>query len=105
MYLDNGTDAFSMWNDPPASIYMTAHVFDLVNPLEIATDPTARPVFIERGPFPYLEQRTHSHLAFVPRNSSLSYRQPQSFLRPIVSDPEMDPTKVLVFNRSSLLNT
>ena len=105
VYLDNGTDAFSMWNDPPASVYMTAYVFDLINPLELAVDPSARPVFLERGPFSYLEQRTHSHLAFVSRNSSLSYRQPQSFLRPNVSDPEMDPTKVRVLNRVSVLNT
>lgn len=97
LYLENGTDGFESWNNPPVTVYMSFYVFDLQNPQELADNPNAKPVFIERGPFTYIEQRPHNDVKFFPDNSTLSYRQPRTFTKFV---PELskggDPTKVNV---------
>ena len=95
--MENGTDGFETWQNPPVAVYMSFYVFDLQNPNELAINHLAKPVFIELGPFTYIEERPHNDLKFFPENSTLSYRQPRTFARFV---PELskggDPMKVKV---------
>ena len=95
--MENGTDGFDTWQNPPVTVYMSFYVFDLQNPNELALNPSAKPVFTELGPFTYIEERPHNDLKFFPANSTLSYRQPRTFTRFV---PELskggDPMKVKV---------
>lgn len=49
--LENGTEAFDAWKDPPAPIYMQFYFFNLTNPLEALDG--ERPAVVEIGPYTY----------------------------------------------------
>lgn len=49
--LENGTEAFDAWENPPAPIYMQFYFFNLTNPLEVLDG--ERPAVVEIGPYTY----------------------------------------------------
>lgn len=49
--LENGTEAFAVWQNPPPPVYMQFYFFNLTNPQEVLSGD--RPVVIELGPYTY----------------------------------------------------
>lgn len=49
--LENGTEAFALWQDPPPPVYMQFYFFNLTNPKEVLSGD--RPAVIELGPYTY----------------------------------------------------
>ncbi|XP_061657830.1 lysosome membrane protein 2c [Syngnathoides biaculeatus] len=60
--LKNGTEAFDVWEDPPAPIYMQFYFFNLTNPLEVLDG--QRPAVVEIGPYTYREFRPMEEVNF-----------------------------------------
>nr|XP_020461709.1 lysosome membrane protein 2-like [Monopterus albus] len=49
--LNNGTEAFEAWENPPAPVYMQFYFFNLTNPAEMLAG--ERPAVVEIGPYTY----------------------------------------------------
>ncbi|XP_045923056.1 lysosome membrane protein 2c [Micropterus dolomieu] len=60
--LENGTEAFEAWENPPAPIYMQFYFFNLTNPLEVLDGD--RPAVVEIGPYTYREYRPMEQVHF-----------------------------------------
>lgn len=60
--LENGTEAFEAWENPPAPIYMQFYFFNLTNPLEVLDGD--RPAVVEIGPYTYREYRPMEQVNF-----------------------------------------
>ena len=49
--LENGTDSFEAWKNPPPPVYMQFYFFNLTNPLEVLQGD--RPAVLQSGPYTY----------------------------------------------------
>lgn len=50
--LKNNSDAFDTWKDPPAPIYMSFYLYDVVNSAEVLNN-GSKPSLVQRGPYVY----------------------------------------------------
>lgn len=68
--LKNGTEAFDVWENPPAPIYMQFYFFNLTNPLEVLDG--NRPAVVEIGPYTYREYRPMEEISFLDNGTKVS---------------------------------
>ena len=59
----NGSKAFEVWKNPPATIIRKYYFFDIQNPNEIQAG-TEKPRFRERGPYSYIEKLEKKNIIF-----------------------------------------
>uniref|UniRef100_A0A452HTD8 Scavenger receptor class B member 1 n=1 Tax=Gopherus agassizii TaxID=38772 RepID=A0A452HTD8_9SAUR len=82
--IDPNSFAFSMWKDIPVPFYLSAYLFEVMNPKEIRLG--AKPVVNQRGPYVYREHRYKTNITFHDNGtvSFLEYRQ--FYFQPDLSD-------------------
>uniref|UniRef100_A0AAY5K9H8 Scavenger receptor class B, member 2c n=1 Tax=Esox lucius TaxID=8010 RepID=A0AAY5K9H8_ESOLU len=68
--LRNGTQAFNVWENPPAPVYMQFYFFNVTNPSEILKG--ERPAVIEVGPYTYREFRPMERVNFLENGTKVS---------------------------------
>nr|XP_019937302.1 PREDICTED: lysosome membrane protein 2-like [Paralichthys olivaceus] len=68
--LENGTEAFKAWENPPAPIYMQFYFFNLTNPMEVLDGD--RPAVVEIGPYTYREYRPMEQINFLDNDTKLT---------------------------------
>jgi len=72
--LKNGTDTWDKWSEIPIPIYLNFYTFDVTNPDEV--EDGKYPIFKEKGPYAYREQRLKVDVEFLPGSEEiLRYRQ------------------------------
>ncbi|XP_054896466.1 lysosome membrane protein 2c isoform X1 [Poeciliopsis prolifica] len=88
--LRNGTEAFEVWLDPPAPIYMQFYFFNLTNPEEVLIG--ERPAVMEIGPYTYREYRPMEEVVFQDNGTRVASvnRKTYIFERNMSRGPESD---------------
>uniref|UniRef100_A0A8C0J9V9 Scavenger receptor class B member 1 n=1 Tax=Chelonoidis abingdonii TaxID=106734 RepID=A0A8C0J9V9_CHEAB len=82
--IDPNSFAFSMWKDIPVPFYLSAYLFEVMNPKEVRLG--AKPVLNQRGPYVYREYRYKTNITFHDNGtvSFLEYRR--FYFQPDLSD-------------------
>ncbi|XP_072517666.1 lysosome membrane protein 2c [Salminus brasiliensis] len=78
MVLENGTEAYAVWRDPPAPVYMQFYFFNLTNPDE--TLKGERPAVIEVGPYTYRELRPMESVTFMENGTKVAAVNPKTYM-------------------------
>uniref|UniRef100_A0A3B5LFK3 Uncharacterized protein n=1 Tax=Xiphophorus couchianus TaxID=32473 RepID=A0A3B5LFK3_9TELE len=88
--LRNGTEAFEVWVDPPAPIYMQFYFFNLTNPAEVMSG--ERPAVTEIGPYTYREYRPMEDVVFQENGTRVASVNPKTYIfeRNMSRGPESD---------------
>lgn len=88
--LQNGTEAFNAWENPPAPIYMQFYFFNLTNPLEVLDG--NRPAVVEIGPYTYREYRPMEEVSFLENGTKVAAVNKKTYIfQPNMSrGPETD---------------
>ncbi|XP_076613710.1 lysosome membrane protein 2c [Chaetodon auriga] len=88
--LKNGTEAFDVWENPPAPIYMQFYFFNLTNPMEVVKGD--RPAVVEIGPYTYREYRPMEQVNFQDNGTKVSAVNTKTYIfQPNMSrGPESD---------------
>ncbi|XP_041815777.1 lysosome membrane protein 2c [Chelmon rostratus] len=88
--LKNGTEAFEVWENPPAPIYMQFYFFNLTNPLEVLEGD--RPAVVEIGPYTYREYRPMEQVNFQDNGTKVAAVNTKTYIfQPNMSrGPESD---------------
>ncbi|XP_070845166.1 lysosome membrane protein 2c [Chaetodon trifascialis] len=88
--LRNGTEAFEVWENPPAPIYMQFYFFNLTNPIEVLKGD--RPAVVEIGPYTYREYRPMEQVNFQDNGTKVSAVNTKTYIfQPNMSrGPESD---------------
>ncbi|XP_034458494.1 lysosome membrane protein 2c [Hippoglossus hippoglossus] len=68
--LENGTETFEAWENPPAPIYMQFYFFNVTNPLEVLDGD--RPAVVEIGPYTYREYRPMEQVNFLDNDTKVA---------------------------------
>ncbi|CAB1447869.1 unnamed protein product [Pleuronectes platessa] len=68
--LENGTETFEAWENPPAPIYMQFYFFNVTNPLEVLDGD--RPAVMEIGPYTYREYRPMEQVNFLDNDTKVA---------------------------------
>ncbi|KAF5894665.1 lysosome membrane protein 2-like, partial [Clarias magur] len=76
--LENGTDSFMAWQDPPPPVYMQFYFFNLTNPKEVLSGD--RPVVIEIGPYTYREYRPMEGVNFMENGTKVAAVNPKTYI-------------------------
>ncbi|XP_066501918.1 lysosome membrane protein 2c isoform X2 [Hoplias malabaricus] len=76
--LENGTEAFSVWQSPPSPIYMQFYFFNLTNPDEVVNG--EKPVVIEVGPYTYREYRPMENVIFMENDTKIAAVNPKTYV-------------------------
>ncbi|KAG7320876.1 hypothetical protein KOW79_015291 [Hemibagrus wyckioides] len=76
--LENGTDAFAVWKDPPPPVYMQFYFFNLTNPEEVLSGD--RPAVIELGPYTYREYRPMEGVNFMDNGTKVAAVNPKTYI-------------------------
>ncbi|TSK72059.1 Lysosome membrane protein 2 [Bagarius yarrelli] len=76
--LENGTDAFDVWKDPPSPVYMQFYFFNLTNPEEVLSGD--RPAVIELGPYTYREYRPMEEVNFMDNDTKVAAVNPKTYI-------------------------
>ncbi|AWP15161.1 putative lysosome membrane protein 2-like [Scophthalmus maximus] len=88
--LENGTEAFEAWENPPAPIYMQFYFFNLTNPLEVLDGD--RPAVVEIGPYTYREYRPMEQVSFNDNGTKVTAVNTKTYIfqRDMSRGPESD---------------
>ncbi|GFS12079.1 scavenger receptor class B member 1 [Elysia marginata] len=90
MALENGTESFKNWVDPPVPVLFQIYLFDIVNPMEVIKN-QAPPVVMEKGPYVY---KLHGHKENITYhdNYTVSFREPEgyTYVEELSVGPETD---------------
>ncbi|XP_010787543.1 lysosome membrane protein 2-like [Notothenia coriiceps] len=88
--LKNGTEAFEVWENPPAPVYMQFYFFNLTNPLEVVDGD--RPAVLEIGPYTYREYRPMEQVDFQENGTKVSSVNTKTYIfqRDMSRGPESD---------------
>ncbi|XP_067278858.1 lysosome membrane protein 2c [Pseudorasbora parva] len=81
--LENGTEAFSVWQNPPPPVYMQFYFFNLTNPAEVLKGD--KPSVIEIGPYTYREYRPKEDVRFMDNGTRVQAVNPKTY----VFEPDM----------------
>ncbi|KAM9331139.1 lysosome membrane protein 2 [Gastrophryne carolinensis] len=81
--LQNGTEVFNSWANPPPPIFMKFYFFNVTNPQEVLSG--EKPVVDEIGPYVYREYQTKEDIEFLRNGTEVSAVSPKTF----VFDPEL----------------
>ncbi|KAF4077037.1 hypothetical protein AMELA_G00203520 [Ameiurus melas] len=76
--LENGTEAFALWQDPPPPVYMQFYFFNLTNPKEVLSGD--RPAVIELGPYTYREYRPMERVNFMDNGTKVAAVNPKTYI-------------------------
>ncbi|XP_062868044.1 lysosome membrane protein 2c [Trichomycterus rosablanca] len=76
--LENGTDAFAVWQDPPPPVYMQFYFFNLTNPDEVLAG--EKPAVLELGPYTYREYRPMEGVTFLDNDTKVSAVNPKTYI-------------------------
>ncbi|KAM9450699.1 lysosome membrane protein 2c [Clarias gariepinus] len=76
--LENGTEAFMVWQNPPPPVYMQFYFFNLTNPKEVLSGD--RPVVIEIGPYTYREYRPMEGVNFMDNGTKVAAVNPKTYI-------------------------
>ncbi|XP_060746357.1 lysosome membrane protein 2c [Tachysurus vachellii] len=76
--LENGTDAFAVWKDPPPPVYMQFYFFNLTNPKEVLSGD--KPAVIELGPYTYREYRPMEGVNFMDNGTKVAAINPKTYI-------------------------
>ncbi|MCI4386874.1 hypothetical protein PGIGA_G00067780 [Pangasianodon gigas] len=76
--LENGTEAFAVWQDPPPPVYMQFYFFNLTNPEEVLSGD--RPAVIELGPYTYREYRPMEGVNFMDNDTKVAAVNPKTYI-------------------------
>ncbi|XP_075785558.1 lysosome membrane protein 2 isoform X2 [Pelodiscus sinensis] len=89
--LQNGTETFNLWEDPPPPVYMQFYFFNVTNPLEVVNGDM--PFVEEIGPYTYREYRPRANVHILDNDTRVSSVNPKTYVfEPDMSvgDPEVD---------------
>ncbi|XP_051536921.1 lysosome membrane protein 2c [Myxocyprinus asiaticus] len=81
--LENGTEAFSVWQNPPPPVYMQFYFFNLTNPTEVLDGD--KPSVIQIGPYTYREYRPMEEVKFLENGTKVAAVNPKTY----VFEPKM----------------
>ncbi|XDV38003.1 hypothetical protein PO909_007495 [Leuciscus waleckii] len=81
--LENGTEAFSVWQNPPPPVYMQFYFFNVTNPAEVLNGD--KPSVIEIGPYTYREYRPKEDVKFMDNGTRVEAVNPKTY----VFEPDM----------------
>ncbi|KAK2872218.1 hypothetical protein Q8A67_022115 [Cirrhinus molitorella] len=81
--LENGTEAFSVWQDPPPPVYMQFYFFNLTNPAEVLDGD--KPFVQQIGPYTYREYRPKEEVKFMDNGTRVAAVNPKTY----VFEPKM----------------
>ncbi|KAF7661796.1 hypothetical protein LDENG_00254830 [Lucifuga dentata] len=76
--LENGTEAFEGWENPPAPIYMQFYFFNVTNPQEVLDG--ERPAVSEVGPYTYREYRPMEEVNFLDNGTKVAAVNPKTYI-------------------------
>uniref|UniRef100_W5KRP1 Lysosome membrane protein 2-like n=1 Tax=Astyanax mexicanus TaxID=7994 RepID=W5KRP1_ASTMX len=76
--LENGTEAYAVWQDPPAPVYMQFYFFNLTNPGEMLKG--ERPAVMEVGPYTYREYRPMENVTFMENGTKVAAVNPKTYV-------------------------
>ncbi|RXN24608.1 lysosome membrane 2-like protein [Labeo rohita] len=76
--LENGTEAFSVWEDPPPPVYMQFYFFNLTNPAEVLNGD--KPVVLQIGPYTYREYRPKEEVKFMDNGTRVAAVNPKTYV-------------------------
>ncbi|KAI5091412.1 lysosome membrane protein 2, partial [Silurus meridionalis] len=76
--LENGTEAFAAWQDPPPPVYMQFYFFNLTNPKEVLSG--ERPAVVELGPYTYREYRPMEGINFMDNGTKVAAVNPKTYV-------------------------
>ncbi|XP_067231943.1 lysosome membrane protein 2c [Chanodichthys erythropterus] len=76
--LENGTEAFSVWQNPPPPVYMQFYFFNLTNPEEVLNGD--KPSVIEIGPYTYREYRPKEDVKFMDNGTRVQAVNPKTYV-------------------------
>ncbi|XP_074849876.1 lysosome membrane protein 2 isoform X2 [Carettochelys insculpta] len=89
--LQNGTEAFDLWEDPPPPVYTQFYFFNVTNPLEVVNGDI--PFVEEIGPYTYREYRPRVNVHILDNGTRVSSENPKTYVfepGKSVGDPEVD---------------
>lgn len=75
--MTQNSDTLNYWKEPPAKIYRKFYIFNVTNPIDVASR-GKRPILTECGPYVYREEVIKTNVKFLTGNQ-ISY-QPKSTL-------------------------
>ncbi|XP_076842406.1 lysosome membrane protein 2c [Brachyhypopomus gauderio] len=76
--LENGTEAFEVWRDPPPPVFMEFYFFNLTNPFEVMAGD--RPAVIQVGPYTYREYRPMEQVVFMANGTKVAAVNPKTYV-------------------------
>ncbi|XP_065099686.1 lysosome membrane protein 2c [Paramisgurnus dabryanus] len=76
--LVNGTDAFSVWQNPPPPVYMQFYFFNLTNPAEVLDG--SKPSVVQIGPYTYREYRPMEEVTFLDNGTKVAAINPKTYV-------------------------
>ncbi|TRY97130.1 hypothetical protein DNTS_032786 [Danionella cerebrum] len=76
--LENGTEAFSVWESPPPPVYMQFYFFNLTNPEEVLKGD--RPFVEQIGPYTYREYRPKVEVKFMDNDTRVDALNPKTYV-------------------------
>ncbi|KAF4099000.1 lysosome membrane protein 2c [Onychostoma macrolepis] len=76
--LENGTEAFSVFQNPPPPVYMQFYFFNLTNPAEVLNGD--RPAVLQIGPYTYREYRPKEEVKFLDNGTRVEAFNPKTYV-------------------------
>lgn len=76
--LENGTEAFSVWQNPPPPVYMQFYFFNLTNPAEVMSGD--KPSVVQIGPYTYREYRPMEEVKFMDNGTRVAAINPKTYV-------------------------
>ncbi|KAI7796263.1 lysosome membrane protein 2c [Triplophysa rosa] len=76
--LVNGTEAFSVWQNPPPPVYMQFYLFNLTNPAEVLDG--AKPSVVQIGPYTYREYRSMEEVKVLENGTKVAAINPKTYV-------------------------
>ncbi|XP_056586741.1 lysosome membrane protein 2c isoform X1 [Triplophysa dalaica] len=76
--LVNGTEAFSVWQNPPPPVYMQFYFFNLTNHAEVLDG--AKPSVVQIGPYTYREYRSMEEVKVLENGTKVAAINPKTYV-------------------------
>ncbi|XP_043090315.1 lysosome membrane protein 2c isoform X2 [Puntigrus tetrazona] len=76
--LENGTEAFSVFENPPPPVYMQFYFFNLTNPAEVLDGD--KPFVQQIGPYTYREYRPKEEVKFLDNGTRVEAVNPKTYV-------------------------
>ncbi|XP_026091152.1 lysosome membrane protein 2-like [Carassius auratus] len=76
--LENGTEAFSVWQTPPPPVHMQFYFFNLTNPAEVLEGD--KPLVQQIGPYTYREHRPKEEVKFLDNGTRVAAVNPKTYV-------------------------